>query len=63
MDSRGLSPVWSAGSLALHTQAVLQGAFILAKATGSAAAAADCIDHLHRYLELLFCPGGGQHPT
>jgi TetR/AcrR family transcriptional repressor of nem operon len=45
---------WSAESLALHTQAVLQGAFILAKAKGSAAAAAASIDHLHRYIELLF---------
>jgi TetR/AcrR family transcriptional regulator, transcriptional repressor for nem operon len=47
---------WDAQSLALHTQAVLQGAFILAKATGSAAIAAASIDHLHRYIELLFQP-------
>lgn len=60
ITSRNLTPAWSAASLALHTQAVLQGAFILAKATGSAAAAADSIDHLHRYIELLFSPGGGQ---
>ncbi len=45
---------WSAESLALHTQAVLQGAFILAKAKGGAATAADSIDHLRRYVELLF---------
>jgi TetR/AcrR family transcriptional regulator, transcriptional repressor for nem operon len=45
---------WTPESLALHTQAVLQGAFILAKAKGSAAAAADSIDHLRRYVELLF---------
>ena len=45
---------WSAESLALHTQAVLQGAFILAKAKGGAAIAAESIDHLHRYIELLF---------
>ena len=45
---------WSAASLALHTQAVLQGAFILAKATGDAGVAAASIDHLHRYIELLF---------
>jgi TetR/AcrR family transcriptional regulator, transcriptional repressor for nem operon len=45
---------WSAASLALHTQAVLQGAFILAKAKGGAAVAADSIDHLRRYVELLF---------
>ncbi|MGB3897132.1 MAG: TetR/AcrR family transcriptional regulator [Mesorhizobium sp.] len=63
IDSYGLSPDWSAASLALHTQAVLQGAFILAKATGRAAVAADSIDHLYRYLELLFRPGGGRHPN
>ena len=45
---------WSAESLALHTQAVLQGAFILAKAKGGATIAADSIDHLRRYVELLF---------
>ncbi len=45
---------WSAASLALHTQAVLQGAFVLAKAKGGAAIAADSIDHLRRYVELLF---------
>ena len=45
---------WSAESLALHTQAVLQGAFILAKVNGGAAIAAESIDHLRRYVELLF---------
>jgi len=45
---------WTAGSLALHTQVVLQGAFILAKARGGAAIAAASIDHLRRYIELLF---------
>jgi len=45
---------WTAESLALHTQAVLQGAFILAKAKGSAEIAAASIDHLRRYIELLF---------
>lgn len=42
---------WSAQSMALFTQAVIQGAFILAKAHGDPAVAADCIAHLHRYLE------------
>ena len=51
-----LSASWTAESLALHTQAVLQGAFILAKAKGGAAVAAASIDHLHRYIELLFQP-------
>ncbi len=53
---------WTAESLALHTQAVLQGAFILAKAIGGAQDAAKggaevavaSVDHLHRYIELLF---------
>jgi TetR/AcrR family transcriptional regulator, transcriptional repressor for nem operon len=47
---------WTAASLALHTQAVLQGAFVLAKAKGGAAVAASSIDHLRRYIELLFQP-------
>ncbi|HVU19916.1 MAG TPA: TetR/AcrR family transcriptional regulator [Rhizomicrobium sp.] len=41
-------------SLALHTQAVLQGAFILAKAKGGAEVAIESADHLRRYIELLF---------
>jgi TetR/AcrR family transcriptional regulator, transcriptional repressor for nem operon len=45
---------WTAQSLALYTQAAIQGAFILAKAKGGPEIAADCIDHLRRYLELLF---------
>jgi TetR/AcrR family transcriptional regulator, transcriptional repressor for nem operon len=51
---RGIRAGWTARSLALHTQCVLQGAFILAKAKGSAAIAAESIDHLRRYVELLF---------
>jgi TetR/AcrR family transcriptional repressor of nem operon len=43
-----------ARGLALHTQAVLQGAFILAKATQDVAAAAASIGHLRAYLEFLF---------
>ncbi len=56
MRQRGLQPAWTARSLALHTQAVLQGAFILAKATGGPAMALDSVDHLARYVELLFSP-------
>jgi TetR/AcrR family transcriptional regulator, transcriptional repressor for nem operon len=44
----------NAKSLALHTQAVIQGAFVLAKAKGGAEVAGDSIDHLRRYVELLF---------
>jgi TetR/AcrR family transcriptional repressor of nem operon len=54
MKRHRLRANWTAASLALHTQAVLQGAFILAKAKGGAAVAAASIDHLRRYLELLF---------
>ena len=52
----GLRTKWTARSLALHTQAVLQGAFILAKAKGDAAVARESIDHLRRYIEHLFQP-------
>jgi len=45
---------WSAESLALYTQAVLQGAFVLAKAKGGSEIARDCLRHLRRYLEQLF---------
>ncbi len=45
---------WTAKSLALHTQAVIQGAFILAKADGGATIAAESIDHLKHYVQLLF---------
>jgi TetR/AcrR family transcriptional regulator, transcriptional repressor for nem operon len=45
---------WTAESLALHTQAVIQGAFILAKAQGGPGTAAEQLRHLRRYIELLF---------
>ena len=54
MEAHGVVADWTAGSLALHTQAVLQGAFILAKAKGGAEVAASSIDHLKRYVELVF---------
>jgi TetR/AcrR family transcriptional repressor of nem operon len=45
---------WSTESLGLHTQAVLQGAFILAKAKNGPEVAVDSLHHLRRYLQLLF---------
>ena len=51
---RGIRGDWTAESLALYIQATIQGAFILAKAKLSRDVAAQCIDHLRRYLELLF---------
>lgn len=56
MKDAGLGREWTAQSLARHTQAVLQGAFILAKATGEREAAIESINHLRRYLTLLFSP-------
>ena len=53
---------WSAEGLALHTQAVIQGAFILAKARDDASIAIDSIDHLRRYIELLFQRPRAHHP-
>jgi TetR/AcrR family transcriptional regulator, transcriptional repressor for nem operon len=54
MRQHGIRAPWTAKSLALHTQAVLQGAFILAKAKDDAKIAAASIDHLSRYIEQLF---------
>lgn len=54
MSERGMEGDWSAASLARHTQAVLQGAFILAKASRDPAMALESVDHLRRYIELLF---------
>jgi TetR/AcrR family transcriptional repressor of nem operon len=45
---------WSAEGLATHIQAVLQGGFIIAKIKNGAAPVVDALDHLRRYIELLF---------
>jgi TetR/AcrR family transcriptional regulator, transcriptional repressor for nem operon len=47
----------TAQGLALYTQTVLQGGFVLAKAKGDAGPLIDGIAHLKRYLQLLFNPG------
>ncbi len=47
---------WSASSLALFTQAAIQGAFILAKAKHGPQIAVECLDHLQRYLETQLTP-------
>jgi TetR/AcrR family transcriptional regulator, transcriptional repressor for nem operon len=54
MERHGVVAEWTAASLALHTQAVLQGAFILAKATGGPELATQSVQHLRRYIVLLF---------
>jgi len=45
---------WSPESLARFTQAVIQGAFILAKAKQGPDVAVECLTHLRRYLETQF---------
>lgn len=50
----GNSVSWTAQSLALYTQAVIQGSFILAKAKHGPEVAAACLDHLRLYLVMLF---------
>lgn len=52
---RGITTAsWSAASLARHTQAVLQGGFILAKAGNDPDLARESLDHLDRYIRHLF---------
>jgi TetR/AcrR family transcriptional regulator, transcriptional repressor for nem operon len=58
MAGRGLKVGWTPQSLVLHTQPVLRGAFILAKAKGGVAVAEASIDHLRRYIELVFNEAG-----
>ena len=54
MLTYGVAGDWIAESLALHTQTVIQGAFILAKCSGSADVAIESLRHLRRHLALLF---------
>jgi TetR/AcrR family transcriptional regulator, transcriptional repressor for nem operon len=54
MKARRISGDFTAESLARYTQTVIQGAFVLAKAGNDAALARESLDHLDRYLRLLF---------
>jgi TetR/AcrR family transcriptional repressor of nem operon len=62
----GVQGDWTPRSLALYTQAVIQGAFILAKTKAKdkdgSKAAAECLDHLRRYIEMLFTQTGKGKP-
>ena len=57
----------TAQSLALFTQTVLQGGFVLAKAQGDRAPFLDAVQHLRSYFELIFdsqpAPAGNQPGT
>jgi TetR/AcrR family transcriptional repressor of nem operon len=59
MRKYGVTGDWTPRSLALYVQAVMQGSFILAKAKGGPAVAGECLDHLRRYIEMLFRQKGG----
>jgi TetR/AcrR family transcriptional regulator, transcriptional repressor for nem operon len=54
IDKYGIIDSVTALGLAFHIQAVLQGAFILAKAQGSPDIARDSVAHLKRYVLMLF---------
>jgi TetR/AcrR family transcriptional regulator, transcriptional repressor for nem operon len=54
IDRYGIAGSVSAVSLSYHIQAVLQGAFILAKANGNPVIARDSVMHLKRYVAMLF---------
>jgi TetR/AcrR family transcriptional regulator, transcriptional repressor for nem operon len=57
IDRYGIRFGTSAIDLAYHIQAVLQGAFIMAKAKGDPAIARDSVTHLKRYVVMLFKQG------
>ncbi len=52
----GIREKWTVPSLARHIQSVIQGSFILAKADGGPQVVSANLDHLKRYLTLLFKP-------
>jgi TetR/AcrR family transcriptional regulator, transcriptional repressor for nem operon len=54
MRRHGLRPGWSAKSLAAHIQSAIQGSFILAKAQNGPEVAVESLNHLRRYLEMIF---------
>jgi TetR/AcrR family transcriptional repressor of nem operon len=54
MRNRKAVAAISPESLARHTQTVIQGAFVLAKAGNDPGLAREALDHLDRYIRLLF---------
>lgn len=54
IGATGLGPSWTARSLALHIQGVIQGGFVLAKAQGGPQVAVESLDHLKAYVAFLF---------
>jgi TetR/AcrR family transcriptional repressor of nem operon len=63
-QARRITADWAPDSLARHTQTVIQGAFVLAKAANNIALARESLDHLDQYIRLLFHAGTGEEkPT
>ncbi|RCS24510.1 TetR/AcrR family transcriptional regulator [Phyllobacterium salinisoli] len=52
--ARGITGDWTAESLARHTQTIIQGGFVLAKAGDNPELARESLDHLDRYIRHLF---------
>ena len=50
---------WEPEAVAYFTQAVIQGAFVLAKAQGSAKVAVLCVEQLHAHVAALLSPVSG----
>lgn len=63
MQAHAIESDWTAESLARHTQTVIQGSFVMAKATGDPETAREALDHLARYVELLFSAHTGKNPA
>jgi TetR/AcrR family transcriptional repressor of nem operon len=53
MQAHGIRGDWTPESLARHTQAVIQGGFVLAKAGNNPDLARESLDHLDRYIRGL----------
>ncbi len=53
-QARNIQGDWTSESLARHTQAVIQGSFVLAKAGNDPDLARESIDHLDYYIRSLF---------
>jgi len=63
-QARRITADWAPESLARHTQTVIQGAFVLAKAANNIELARESLDHLDQYIRLLFHAGAGEEkPT
>lgn len=57
IDRHGITADVTALGLAYHVQAVLQGAFILAKAKGEPSIGRESVAHLRRYVRMVFSEG------